>query len=292
MAELSMPAITDALGGDDDLFSPKSTPGARPMVPPDEDPNAPAAAREKAEYFKAQREQLERAGAREEELYARREEEMAPQRAELRQSLSDYYKTSQQATARMLSKQQEIPQFDGNQAKGDAWSWMMMSAGLASIAGAFSRYHTTTALNAFSGMMNGFAKGELTVYEQKYKEWSANADRAQEYNRRAVDEYKAIMANQKLGLDVKSNLMEMTANKWQDAIMANSARIRDIERMTQQMNAQERFDEGLKLRKDRLDTWKQTVDTNLKMRLERIYGGLGDAESAADMIRRAGTRAT
>ena len=78
--------------------------------------------------------------------------------------------------------------------------------------------------------------------------------------------------------------MQLTAEKYQVQLMANSARMRDVTRMTQLMEAQGRFQEGLKLRKDAIQQHKDHWDQALQMRKDQIYGSAEDAHQAADQI--------
>lgn len=241
----------------------------------------------RAEYYRAQTEELGRLGAKEEELYARREAEEEPMRRGYAKSLQRQSEISDAATERLLAGQRDLPPaptFNGPEAQKDALAWMSVAAGFGAIAGGLSRYHATTALNAFSGMMTGFAKGELSAFDQNYKTWQANSDRAIEYNARAQREYKAIMDNAKLNIDAKSNLMQMTAEKWQDQIMANAARIRDVSRMTQLMEGQARFEENFKLRKDAFDAHKKQWDLMLKSRTDQLYGSAEDVEGTTQQV--------
>ena len=207
------------------------------------------------ELFREQIQQEKDLTKREQETYTKREAELEPMRRDIAAGMKEQTRIGNLATERYLRSQQDIPpapSFNGQQAQQDALAWMSLAAGFGAIAGGLSRYHTTTALNAFSGMMTGFAKGQLEVFETNYKTWQANADRSIEYNARAQREYRAIMGNAKMNIDQKANLMEMTANKWQDQLMADSARGRHLERMTQLMEAQARYEEGLKFRRDQM----------------------------------------
>jgi hypothetical protein len=282
-----MADVPNVIGGDFDPLSPQPTPGAAALNGGGAAADDAAERKARAEYYRSQTEELGRLGKREEELYQKKEEEEAPLRRELTGALREQTRIGNAATARFLGQQQDVPpppQFNGKEAQADAIAWMNLAAGFGAIAGGLSRYHTTTALNSFAGMMNGFAKGQILAYEKNYNIWQANADRALEYNNRAGREYKAIMDNAHLNIDTKSNLMQMTADKWQDQIMANAARLRDVSRMTQLMEGQERFGENLTLRKQAIEDhnshWQQAID----MRKDQMYGSSQDVHGTADQI--------
>jgi hypothetical protein len=281
-----MADVPNVIGGDFDPLSPQPTPGAAALNGGGADDDA-ADRKARAEYYRTQTEELGRLGKKEEELYSKREQEEEPLRRDYAKSLQRQSQISDAATERLLAGQRDIPEpptFNGPEAQKDAIAWMNLAAGFGAIAGGLSRYHTTTALNAFSGMMTGFAKGQIQAFDENYKTWSANADRALEYNNRAQREYKAIMDNAKLNIDAKSNLMQMTAEKWQDQIMANAARIRDVGRMTQLMEGQARFEEGLKLRKDAFEAHKKNWDLMLKSRTDQLYGSAEDVEGTTQQV--------
>jgi hypothetical protein len=267
----------NVVGGDTDPLTPQITPGAQAVLAGGDDDAA-----ERRKYFRTQRERLERLGAREEELYAKEEKEEAPQRRDLEAQIRKTAQTSEYATNQLRTSQRDLPSFNADSARGDAFQWMSLAAGFGAIAGAFSRYHTTTALNAFSGMMNGWAQGQRQVFEQKYQEWQANSEQAREYNQRALREYKAIMDNAQLNLDAKSNLMKMTASKYQDQIMANAAEMRSVERMTQLMDAQDRFDQNLQLRKQTIEQHKDDRDRADKIKLAQLGMKMENGEVKID----------
>jgi lipopolysaccharide export system protein LptC len=269
----------NVVGGDFDPLSPQVTPGAEAALAGGDD-----AAAERAKYYRSQRERLERLSTREEELYSKKEAEEAPLRRDLEQSIKQTARTSELATQKFMTNQADLPQFNADSARGDGFQWMSLAAGFGAIAGALSRYHTTTALNAFAAMNTGYAKGQLQVWDQKYQEWQANSERAREYNQRALREYRAVMDNAQLNLDAKSNLMKMTADKWQDQLMSNAAQLRDVERMTQLMTAQDRFDEGLKLRKDAFEQHKKVIDLNMQIRTDQMYGDAQDVDSIKQQV--------
>lgn len=226
----------------------------------------------RAEIYRAQAEEMRRLGKQEEELYAKREAELEPMRREMMSGMREQTRIGNEELTHYLQSQRDVPEppaFNGPQAQQDALAWMSIAAGFGAIAGGLSRYHTTTALNAFSGMMQGYAKGELQAFDQQYKTWQANTDKALEYNNRAQREYRAIMDNSKLNIDTMSNMMQMTADKWQDQIMSNAARMRDVERMTQLMEGQARFEENLKLRKEAMENHKKEFDVKTQTDLAK-----------------------
>ena len=257
---------------------PTMTPGAQAALLGTADPATAGDDQEaklRRELYRKQIEEEERLTAREEETYRQRNVEMDKRRRDVEAAQAEQSRIGNLATGRYLSQQKDVPeppQWNSQQAQTDALAWMSLAAGFGAIAGGLSRYHTTTALNAFAGMTKGFAEGEIQAFNENYKVWQANTDKALEYNNRAQREYRAIMDNAKLNVDQKANLMEMTANKWQDQIMAESARGRHLERMTQLMDAQARFEENLKLNKQKVENHEQ--EWKFKAKVDLAKGGM------------------
>jgi hypothetical protein len=60
--------------------------------------------------------------------------------------------------------------------------------------------------------------------------------------------------------------------------------MKNITSITQQMDALERFDENLKMRREVLDTHKNEFDQRLKQRVDQMYGSTDDIESTKQQI--------
>src|SRR5215472_12064244 len=145
---------------DTSMLDPNPTPGAPPLTPgatgalanpptPDSEPQA------RAEYVRAQTQRLEAAGQREQQAYEEKKKRLEPFYNQQLAAGQQLIATSEKQTQRLQEMLQPIPPYNppGDMRK-EAGDWMMLAAGFGAIAGAFSRYHTTTALNAFAGMLN------------------------------------------------------------------------------------------------------------------------------------------
>lgn len=251
----------NVLGGDTDPLSPKPTPGAQALnAGIDQDTLDRQQTRaQQQELFELQKKTM----AERHDIEAGREREEGAQRRDLMSSLQQQSETARGATAAYLQQQKDIPEFKQPDLRGDAFLWMSIAAGFGAIAGGLSRYHTTAALNAFGATLQGWSKGNLQAFEQNYQTWETNAKRAQEYNARAVREYKAIMDNQQIDVDTKANMLKLTASKWDDKLMSNAADARDLQQMSNIINAQSRQGDNFATQMLKIQTGKQMLDKKL-----------------------------
>jgi len=254
MAEILAPTP----GYSDPRFDPATTdkPGQDP--PPPSDFEEERLDREQRRQREQRMADLAEQSFGEEMTIARaREKELGPAYAALSGSARAYERASAQATERYMAAQRDVPEMKQPDIRGDAYQWMLAASVLGSLAGARSRQGATAALTAFTGAMQGFAKGDQEGFERNYKVWQANAERTYEMNARATREYQAVMSNAKLGFDTKANLIKMIAAKYDDQMMIPQAEQRHIERMTQLINAQDRANDNYYLR---METLKQHHD--------------------------------
>jgi len=265
-----------ANGDDTALLDPKPTPGAPGLSPGATTnlANPPATADQdaldRAQERKQRAQMLEdyRAAQAEEVRLARsREKEMAPLYQGYQGELEKYGRTSEEQMQRLLTKQQDIPEYKTPDLSQSAGNYMMLAATLGAITNAFGRAHTTAALDGLTGMLTGFNKGSITAIEQGYKTWQANADRAIEYNRRMTDEYKAIMQNAKLNLDQRAAMIEMVANKYQDQLMIPQAQQKNITGMANLMFHQETAAERILLEQNKFKDHHDETVAKLKVKL-------------------------
>ena len=249
------------------------------LMRPDPEVTTPSAAAVRALSGDDQEDLLDRqqTRAQQQELFGMQKETMAerrrieaekeraeePLRRDLMSTMQRQSEVGHEATKRYLAQQQNIPEFKQPDLRGDAFAWMSIAAAFGAIAGGLSRYHTTAALNAFGATMQGFAKGNLEAYEQNYQTWQANAERARDYNARAQREYKAIMDDLSLDTDTKANMMKVVASKYQDQLISNAADARDIQQMSNIVNAQARQGDNFAMQLLKVQAGKEAVDKKI-----------------------------
>jgi hypothetical protein len=204
-------------------------------------------------------------------------------------------RTSEQATRELLGSQQQISPYQPPDLRGAMGDWMMLAAGFGAIGNAFARSSSTAALTAFSGILNGANKGSLEAINQNYQTWEANAKQAEAYNRQALVRYKAVMDNAQLNWDQKAAQIKMTADQYQDAIMSSAAEQKNITAMMEIYDKQDRFAQGMKMRRESLDMrkkWYEDYDRRIqtaaknRAQISAIGAALRTDEVAEAAIRR------
>jgi hypothetical protein len=106
----------------------------------------------------------------------------------------------------------------------DAMMWLAAATALGGIAGALTRNHTTNALAAFSGTLDGLREGNQQKFENNFKTWEASAKQVQENNAAELAEYKAAIENRELDDRSRSMQIQIVANKYRNQFMAGVAK--------------------------------------------------------------------
>lgn len=201
---------------------------------------------------------VERSADRESQIYDEREKALAP----IRQR--------QERLAEMPlpepPKMQEPPKTPARQDQHDDETWLMASALLGSLAGAFTRRHQTNALAAFSGAMEGYNEGSRQKFDQNMKIWEAENKRTQEANKTAMDHYQSILENRKLTNDQMSVELQMAAARYDDKAMAAAARTKNATVIAQLYDKQAEAAGRMKTASDSLS--QRYADMQRRERLE------------------------
>jgi hypothetical protein len=259
--------------------------------PPAATPTPDPVAQERLKILETQRQQLEAAGQRQQEAYEEKKKVLAPYYKQQLAASNRLSATSAQATQQLVESQQEIAPYRAPDLRQSMGEWMMLAASFGAIGNAFSRGSTTTALTAFSGMLEGANKGSLEAINQNYQTWEANAKQAEAYNRQALTKYKAIMDNAKLNWDVKSAQIKMVADQYQDDIMSSAAEQKNITAQMEIYDKQDRFAERMQYTRERF-AWQQQYASQYTQRLKdrqqlmAIGSALRTDENAEAAIRR------
>lgn len=110
----------------------------------------------------------------------------------------------------------------------EAQNWMTAIAAFSGLAGAFSRQHATTALNAFSAGMKGFKEGKEASVEEAHKQWDEANKAALENNKALRDQYEDILNNRKLTQDQQLQQIQLIAAKYQDQLTYQAAEAKNM----------------------------------------------------------------
>ena len=141
--------------------------------------------------------------------------------------------------------QPSAPQMREQQAQ-NAHDFFFAAIVVAGIAGAISRSHATTALNAFGATLKGFREGQLQEAQQAYTEFK-NASEAVKANNEAMQrDYQNALADRKSSLDEQMARLNMVAAKYHDPLMQQAASAKNYlmagRLMQQQDDAANKYD--------------------------------------------------
>lgn len=121
--------------------------------------------------------------------------------------------------------------------KENAETFMAISAVVAGIAGALSRNHATTALNAFGAALKGAHQGQMEQAQEAHQQWKDETDAVISNNEKELKQYEAILSNRKLTTEQISAQMTVAASQNQNKIMLESARSKNLETMGGQLDS-------------------------------------------------------
>jgi len=162
-------------------------------------------------------------------LMKKQEAEEAPARQRLLGGMRDYA----QSAERLRPKLKDVKEFQPTDLRQTSWEWMSLAATFGALAGAFSRQHATTALNAFGGAMQGWAQGNMVKFKQDYQTWKANADAARINNEKEMEEYRAVMENKRLNIDQMMTEVQMIGAKYHNQIAISAAQQKNLTQLAQ-----------------------------------------------------------
>ena len=173
----------------------------------------------------AMKEQLE-AGREGIDIEKRRAAEMGPMREKMLKSQQDFNDSTQSMIKDYQSKLQTVgkPPNLMAQMSEDMNNWFMWAAALGALAGAFTRKPMTSALNAFSGAIQGFREGDQQKFANQMSEWKQKSDLARANNQQLLQEMELQFKAKKMTLDTQMAEMEIIGAKYQDQALVNAAR--------------------------------------------------------------------
>jgi hypothetical protein len=168
-----------------------------------------------------------------------REQALAPLRQQQLQQLRQPMPQPPQAQAAPPVPQRNEPGADE--------AWLMAASVLGAIAGGLTRNHTTNALAAATGAMEGWNEGNRQKFDMEMKRWNAENTKVLESNKAANDRYVQILNSQKLALEQKSQELQLTAAQFDDRAAMQLAQTKNFETLgrliEQRMQHQERMQE-------------------------------------------------
>ena len=199
--------------------------------------------------------QAAKADADQEDIAKRKAAEMAPINADIEQKNKDLG-----AMAAKGPDQQPLPE---NKAKhidpkqlSDAFSTFMT---LGALAGLLSRTPMTAALNNMTAAINGVQAGDQAQYDQSYKEFQQNYQKAVDQTKAKLEEYNRVFANSKMTLDEKIREAGLVANKYGDELVRAEARNNNYKGIQSAIDASVKSQESAQQHKDTLDMEHQRL---------------------------------
>ena len=143
---------------------------------------------------------------------------------------------------------------------------------IAGIAGALSRSHVTTALNAFGATLKGFREGQLQDAQQAYTEFKNSSEAVKANNEAMQRDYQNALADRKASLDEQMARINMVAAKYHDQLMAQAAGAKNYLLVGQLMERQSEAAQKFDLAVDKLN--QQHADLMIKLKESAASKGL------------------
>lgn len=135
-----------------------------------------------------------------------------------------------------LGKMPEAPKQDEGK---NAAEYLQAATVLGAIASAFTRRHTTNALAAFTGALNGMHEGNKEKWDQNYKLWQAETQKVIETNKTITDQYKAVLAERSGNIDDQMAQIQLIATRYHDPIMAQASEAKNYTLVAQILERQD-----------------------------------------------------
>src|SRR5215469_14388435 len=113
-------------------------------------------------------------------------------------------------------QQQQLPQAPQRNDPAADEQWLSIAMVLGAIGGGLTRRHTTNALAAMTGALEGYNEGSRQKFDQNLKIWDAESKRILETNKQANEDYRRILESRQLAFEQKAQELQLTAAKYDD----------------------------------------------------------------------------
>jgi hypothetical protein len=213
---------------------------------------------------------VESATAANDVLQKQKQEDMGGRIKDLQSTMEDMRKNKPP----VLERNKPPPKADFS---ASSMAYMQVAALMGALAGGFSRRGTTTALKAFSGMMQGLHDGNVESFQQMHQEWKEAEQNVNDVNQAKLDEYNAVWKDQKTNIDQKMEMMKLVATKYDDQITYNTAKMHDFTKLAEFQQKErdhhdERLEKSQKMMKD-----MELLDGRIKAQHEQEMANYDDA---------------
>lgn len=210
-------------------------------------------------------------------LQAGEDKAQAQRQSAMKGARADVEKALDQPTPAMPEQQASSEPPQPNFGK-DAMQWLAVSAVLAGITGALTRRHATNALSAFSGAINGYRQGKMDVFDQQYKTWQAENQKALEASRELWKRRDAILQDRKLNIDEKMARLQMIDSETQDQVGYQTAQMKNFLLYTHNQDLLQNKITQLELQTERLNNAKEQKDAESVSKTGLTLAELTDAQ--------------
>ena len=151
-----------------------------------------------------------------------------------------------------MPERQAMPKAPQQELSEGGMQWMQIATMLGALSGMFVRRGATTALNAFAGAVNGYAKGRQEDFNAKMEEWKAASQQVKEDNQERIDQYNMIMKNEKLSSDMKIAQFKLAAAAWNDEMTYNAADSKRLDVIAQLLEKNEQFQQTYSMNQEKM----------------------------------------
>ena len=145
---------------------------------------------------------------------------------------------------------------------------------LAAFSGKASRQPLTAALNAMTGMAQGWASGNKEMADQSYKVWDAETKKAIAQNKTMLDSYNRVLKRMDLSITEKDQMIRLIATEHQDQLALEALDKQGLEYLAKLADAQQKAKAAAE---KKADAWRMAY-----FKEGKIDARHGDHERHAD----------
>src|ERR1700746_2478577 len=142
-------------------------------------------------------------------------------RREMEPLLQRQQQMMQQPTPELHLERQQPP--PNPEVGKNAMMWIAAATALGGLAGALTRRSSVNALTAFSGALDGFKQGDMDRAKMAYQQWDRESETVQRNNEAQWREYESILKRKDMDQRQMSDLIGITAQKWENQFVAQVA---------------------------------------------------------------------
>lgn len=168
--------------------------------------------------------------------------------------------------APQLQAAPESPKLKEEQAH-NAQEFLASAILIGGIAGALSRSHVTTALNAFGATIKGYREGQIQAGQEAFEEFKSASEAVKANNAAMQTEYQNALADRKMGIDQQMAQVQLIATQYHDQLMAQAAGSKNYLLVAQLMERQAEATEKFNIAYDKLDQQHSEFDQKIKTQM-------------------------